>query len=163
MFSPGTIEGKHNCVLAESMCICVHTCMWVCVYCVLHSLYYQHFTLFSISWNSGIGFFPDHASKGVSLGTYTSGLQYDPVTQKLFINYTTASSTDHECSGTINSILTFICKPGRYYKCLQSFLALCCNTCGWICDIFIVMHSTHFFMLWSWSGLIDLHIMKVVA
>ncbi|XP_076467139.1 cation-independent mannose-6-phosphate receptor-like [Babylonia areolata] len=52
------------------------------------------------------------SSKSVSLGSYTEGLKYDPVTQKIYINYTMAQSSDHECSGTINSIITFICKPG---------------------------------------------------
>ncbi|KAL8573519.1 hypothetical protein ACOMHN_047790 [Nucella lapillus] len=52
------------------------------------------------------------SSKSVSLGSYTKGVQYDPVTQKIYINYTMAHSSDHECPGTINSIVSFICKPG---------------------------------------------------
>ena len=132
MFSPGMLEGKHNCVLAESVCMCVQACMCACecVCIVFYTLFTTSILLSFLSLETLALFFPDHDSKSVSLGTYTRGLQYDPVTQKLFINYTTASSTDHECSGTINSILTFICKPGRYYKCLQSFLALCCNASG---------------------------------
>ncbi|KAK7107906.1 cation-independent mannose-6-phosphate receptor-like isoform X2 [Littorina saxatilis] len=55
----------------------------------------------------------DHDGKNsVSLGSYTTGLQYDPVTQNIYINYTMSSASDHECSGLINTIITFICRPG---------------------------------------------------